>query len=181
MPRSILGHPVRMSIALLVVLLSVSVAGAIASGAREQAERGPSVLGDIVPFGITPTETARACVAGLPAVRATGALRWQVRFITAAGDIVATDQLRVPERGFSCADLSYEDALTRVPTSAAPEPTGRVQLAVQLVPLFGGRELGPIARVNGELTNIGTLEIVAASGQTTVTGRFGLKTYDVSG
>jgi hypothetical protein len=64
--------------------------------------------------------------------------------------------------------LSYEDALTRVPTSATPEPTGRVQLAVQLVPLFGGRELAPLARGSGELTNIGTLEIVEPSGQTTV-------------
>jgi hypothetical protein len=180
MARSILRHLVRVPIALVVVLLSASVAAAVGGGTREQAERASSVQGDIVPFGIAPTEVARACVAGVPAVRGTDALSWQVRFITAEGDIVSTDQLRVPRRGFRCADLSYEEAVTRVHTSAAPEPTGRIQLAVQLVPLFAGRELAPFARGSGESTNIGTLEIVEASGQTRVTGRFGIKTYDVS-
>jgi hypothetical protein len=51
MPRNILGHPVRVPIALLVVFLSVSVAGVVAGGAREQAEHGASVQGDIVPSG----------------------------------------------------------------------------------------------------------------------------------
>jgi hypothetical protein len=180
MRRRILAHWPLTTVT-VVALLSLSLAAAAAL-ANDGARDTRSVRGDITPFGLAPTETVRACIGGLPTNPGTDSLRWNVRFIAADGDVVAVEQLEVPHRGFRCTDLSYHDAVARLATRSALELTGRLQLAIEALPATSDwPALAPLLRGRQEVSNVGTVEIVAASGQTTVVvGRFGLKTYDVS-
>ena len=125
----IIGHRLRLSLAVCAAILSVSLARAAGDRGEGEAHGGVSFHGEITPFGIVQMETARVCVSGLPSRRVTRALRWEIRFIAANGEVVATEQLEVPHQGFECADLSYEEALTRTAASPALEPTGRPRSA----------------------------------------------------
>jgi hypothetical protein len=132
-----------------------------------------SVLGDIAPFGLFPGQSVRVCVPDVATRPALSELTWAIRFVTPDGETGPVKYVRIPQRGFRCVDVRY-DELTR--EGHVPEPGGRLQVMARVVPVTNDRRRFVVSSALPD----GSFQIF--EGQTTafITGRFGLKSSSLN-